>query len=365
MKKLSILVSCCLLLALGGEVSVQAQERDDPDEPFTRVRCLELFYPRVEKEVEITRREGDLPLAVSGIAPTAKTAAALVASEKDGRGVVSFSRNTESTRGMIDDWTLSVSTPFSKDEGEASIVSLSGVGGDIVASGSFTRFIWNLTPQRYAEQLCRACDEARVEKLIGCSADGISERLQSRGVLQAEAEARAEEVRSALFGVTLGKLWGMEASIGRKERTFFESDTTKKEEDREGYSFALFGGWNFNGWSSYGRITGKRGYKENGEVALCSPVTGSVLEECSSLPFGEAQRVESLVGSAELRRFYDKFAISPSAEYDFESGIWGFQLPIFLLRNKDRDFTGGFKFSWRTDEEDLVGAVFVGVPLGL
>lgn len=359
MRNIIVLVSLCVTLAMGSGVSLSAQESD----VFTVDVCIDKITT-TSREINMVAEERKVPLAVAGIAPTATTAVALTASEKSGRGVISFSKNSESNSGMEDDWSFTVSTPFV--QGEASIASLAGLAGDIVASGSFTRFGWNLTPRSYAQDLCKTCGEVGITTLSGCSSDGISQRLQSQGKSLEEANARAEAVRGSLFGLTVNKMWGLEASVGRKERAYFVSDATKKEENREGYSFGLFGGWNFQiPLSAYARLTGKREYRENGKVNLCSPVTGGVLEECSSLPFGEAQRVESLIGSAELRRFYNNFAISPSAEYDFEAGIWGFQLPVFLLRNNDGDFTGGFKLSWRTDEEDLVGAVFVGVPLGL
>lgn len=107
------------------------------------------------------------------------------------------------------------------------------------------------------------------------------------------------------------------------------------------------------------RATGKRDFKDRDSATLCSPITGSVLESCSSLPLGEANQVESVVAAAEYRHFFQTLALAPSAQYDLEESVWGLQLPIFLTRDQKGAFTGGVKFGWRSDERDLITTVFV------
>ena len=59
------------------------------------------------------------------------------------------------------------------------------------------------------------------------------------------------------------------------------------------------------------------------------------------------------------RFFFRSFALAPSAQYDFETDVWGFEAPLFLVRNGNKDFTGGVKFAWRSDQDDLVAAIFI------
>lgn len=119
------------------------------------------------------------------------------------------------------------------------------------------------------------------------------------------------------------------------------------------------GGLLFSRGSLYGKVTGKRDFEENDPATLCSPITGSVLQNCTSLPLGKAQVVNSLVSSLELRYFFPAVALAPSVQYDHQSDIWGLELPVFLVRDEKNAFTGGFKLGWRSDQHNVIAGVFV------
>jgi hypothetical protein len=362
----TLLVFPCSILA-------QSSGQQGSRVPFTLDRCIAAFAPQdccaapptqqLVSEMNSQTRQR-LPLAASDVAPTASTAVALVASDKDGRGIVSFSKNTQTPRGAVNDWTLKISAPFNQSQNQSVLASLAGLSGDIVASGSFSRFIWNINPQAYGQALCQACQDAGIQDLLLCNEDDLASILRANRVAtEPEIERRINALQDAMFGRVPGTVLGLEASVGRKERTFFELDGTKQEEDRSGYSFSAVSGMILQGWSTYMRLTGKTDYKENDKATFCSPITGSILENCTAQPLGEAKEVESLILATEARVFFGSLALAPSVQYDFKTDVWGFEAPLFLVRNSDGGFTGGFKLAWRSDQDDLVAAVFITKPL--
>jgi hypothetical protein len=301
-----------------------------------------------------------LPLGTSGVAPAVSTAVSLVASDEDGRGLISFARSSQSTRGTQSTSSLTVSVPFNKSKGEAVFATLNGLSGDIDVSGAFSSFTWNIKPTLYGEAVCGECRDLGIG-LLDCNLDGIAKKLENEKMSADEAAAVRSAFEDKIFGVS--RTWAAAASVGRGERSFFASDATKQSENRLGYSASLLGGLLFPRGSLYGKVTGKRDYEDNDPATLCTPITGGLLQDCTSLPLGKAQVVDSLVSGLELRYFFQKFALAPSVRYDHESDVWGIEMPLFLVRNEKDAFTGGFKLGWRSDQHKVVAAVFVTKPL--
>lgn len=351
----------------------QDPRQSAPAVPFTLDGCIAAFAPQPccvnpktsgQVKTMVSETQRGLPLAASDVAPTVATAVALVASDKDGRGVIAFSKDTQTPRGATNNWALKVSAPFNQAQNQTVLASLAGLSGDIVASGSFSRFMWNISPQAYGQALCQACQNAGIQDLLLCNEDDLARILrEEERASEEEIEKRLNTFQRALFGRVAGTVLGLESSVGRKERTFFEPDATKKTEDRSGYSFSAVGGLILQGLSPYLRLTGKKDYKENDKATLCNPIAGSILENCTAQPLGEAKEVESLVLASEARIFFRGFALAPSAQYDFETKVWGFEAPLFLVRNTDGGFTGGLKLAWRSDQDDLAAAIFITKPL--
>lgn len=347
---------------------VAVSSSNDPMTPKQLELCISMFGQnssltdgnKEEIQVQGTERfhETTIPLGASEIGPQVTTAVSLVTGEKDGRGLLSYSRNNQTSDGRVNDWSLKVSAPFNKAEGQASLASLSGLSGDIVASAALSHFVWDIEPAAYGDAICQECMRQRLP-LLRCNLEDLKATLKERGQTEKEIEEAIERLGDSLFGASTSWFWGGEGSVGRKERSFFEPAGTRSKEDRIGYSLALTSGVMFESWSLYGRVTGKRDFKDRASATFCSPVTGSVLESCASLPLGEAAKVESTVAAVEARRFFGTLAFAPSAQYDFEASIWGLEVPIFLTRDQKGAFTGGIKFGWRSDERDPIAAVFI------
>ena len=115
-----------LSLLLGAGLPLGAQPMSENE--FTT--CKQLFARNArpfgtamkdESQSRGTERfqESRLPLGASDVAPLVTSAASLVTGEKDGRGVATYSHNQQTSGGRTNDWSLSVSVPFSKSEGQA------------------------------------------------------------------------------------------------------------------------------------------------------------------------------------------------------------------------------------------------------
>ncbi len=297
-----------------------------------------------------------LALGTSGVAPAVSTAVSLTASDEDGRGLISFARASQSTTGKKSASSLTVSVPFNKSKGQAVFATLNGLSGDIDVSGAYSSFTWKIKPTLYGEAVCEECRSLGIG-LLACNTDAVAHALKDEKRSPDEIAAVRSAFENKIFGVS--KTWSVEGSVGRGERSYFASDATKQSEDRIGYSGSLLGGLLFSRGSLYGKVTGKRDYEDNDPATLCSPITGSVLQDCTSLPLGKAKVVNSLVSGLELRYFYPNFALAPSVRYDHESDVWGIELPVFLVRDEKDAFTGGFKLGWRSDQDKVVAAVFV------
>jgi hypothetical protein len=63
-------------------------------------------------------------------------------------------------------------------------------------------------------------------------------------------------------------------------------------------------------------------------------------------------------------------AFAPRVSYEFENGVFGFDLPIYLLLSKADDkgnqsFVGGLRLGWRDDDDKFVAGIFVGKKFDL
>jgi hypothetical protein len=46
--------------------------------------------------------------------------------------------------------------------------------------------------------------------------------------------------------------------------------------------------------------------------------------------------------------------------FDFKSDVFGIDVPLFLVRNKEKQLSGGIRLGWRDDTDAFSAGVFVG-----
>jgi hypothetical protein len=51
--------------------------------------------------------------------------------------------------------------------------------------------------------------------------------------------------------------------------------------------------------------------------------------------------------------------VNPKANYDWKSGTWGFELPLFLRQDVNGNFGGGIKAGWDTRKREFAAVVFI------
>jgi len=323
-------------------------------QPFERAACVKLFDEVAEGRV-VSNEVKRVPLGASDIGPDLNTAATLSAGDEDGRAFLRFAPKKVEV-GQVQP-ALKISVPFSEDEGEGIFASRTGVAGDIVFSASLARYAWDLEVASYGEVLCGRCEEAKVATMNDCYPE-------NEAVFSA-AEREAGAVEDLVYGRVVTTMWGVEGSIGRKEREYFTAEAQEADEDREAMAFSVMGGLHLQRSSVFAKLTGKRDYEEGETVQRCTAVENALgLESCKQLPFGRAEEKESLVVAVELVRQFTGFAVALGADYDFEESEWTLRLPIFLVRNADDDWVAGIKLGWSSDDKDEFGAaIFVSKPL--
>jgi hypothetical protein len=115
----------------------------------------------------------------------------------------------------------------------------------------------------------------------------------------------------------------------------------------------------------------ERAYEDADKGILCPPPTGMLPVSCINGPVGIPKFEKNLLLGAGLRyRFMGKekarnLAISPSITYDALNKVFGAELPIYLVPNKDGQLTGGIKFGYRSDEKKPFAGIFIGTAFGL
>lgn len=263
------------------------------------------------------------PLGAGDVAPNLNSAASFSAGDENGRGFLRFSNELDHVGDLT--WALKVSVPFDKKRSEGVFASRAGLSGDIAFTASMARYGWDLELVSFGEELCKIC-EMRGIGMADCYAENPD-------VFSPQQLADGESI-DGLFGKVAARMWGLEGSIGRKDRSYFDAQAVEQDEDRLAMAVSLTGGLHLQYSSVFAKLTGKKDYEEGDTVQRCTSVDGALgLESCEQLPLGRAEETEKLVAAAEWvkqfpkRNFLPGFALAPGADYDLEESEWNASTP--------------------------------------
>lgn len=115
----------------------------------------------------------------------------------------------------------------------------------------------------------------------------------------------------------------------------------------------------------------ERAWKSADKKILCPVPSGPTPVECVDSPDAPPTLEDGFKLSANLRtRFFagdelSNFAISPKVTYDVTNDVFGAELPIYLVPDKDGGLVGGVKVGYRSDTDDVVFGIFVGTAFGI
>lgn len=178
--------------------------------------------------------------------------------------------------------------------------------------------------------------------------------------------------------------YGIEATLGYEEFKFLNPDKFTSHEAFDNESLkgevstketpwsmsANYGQVLRDGWIWKGSFRYERKYEAAPKVTRCPAVDSSEVFECltgaASTPDGQ----DAYIASLEIKKFFslggDKsHAVSLIANYNLADDIVSLDIPIYLISNKDGQLTGGIRVGWRSDTNDPVFGIFVGVPFSV
>lgn len=170
--------------------------------------------------------------------------------------------------------------------------------------------------------------------------------------------------------------YGIEASVGINDYDWIDPATFASQKQRR------------TSWSVAGHYTQyfvrtptaftfsaayQRGYEAAGEQLLCPANASNPATQCKTARGAGPARKESLLVSAGLRhRFMAPdgtllgLAVAPTVTYDALHSVFGVDVPVYLVPDKEGALTGGVRFGYRSDRNDKFSiSVFFGAAFSL
>lgn len=266
-------------------------------------------------------------------------------------------------------FAFTLSSPLDKSgAGFTSLANLDGLGN----STSFEIGYNEMRGRRLetpVEEIGRLCDVARVNAGLQATQDGCGyEEILRYAPGQYGAYLQATQGFEHVW------VWGASARVGFQEFTYYDGATLARlQNDETLWRASAYVGYLFRSSAmATATLTSQTAFKDRRTQVLCPggapPVT------CVNGPIGAPEEIESLLLGLDYRRQIflgagaDRFLSGPdlgysfAATYDFETEVYGFDLPIYLLRDSSDLLTGGVRLGWRSDDHELTVGLIVSRP---
>jgi hypothetical protein len=122
-----------------------------------------------------------------------------------------------------------------------------------------------------------------------------------------------------------------------------------------------------------GSVAYQRAYKAADEQLLCPAATTNPSADCKMGRAAAPSRKESLLFSGGLRYRFTKsdgtlmnLAVAPLVTFDAIHRVWGVDVPVYFIPEKDGSLTGGIRFGYRSDRRDKFSvSAFVGTTFNI
>ena len=263
-------------------------------------------------------------------------------------------------------FSLIVSTPLNDDE-EAMPASL-----DALANGSKLTLRWgrfslgipkeDAVATRIAEDAEEICKREEPDKL-DCTNSGYAVRNHDK------PNYRRYLAHTLPNGATD---YGIDATVGINDFEWVDPTTLLPQKKRHtDWAVAAHIAHYLAGTAITGSVAYQRAYKAAEEGTICPPASTDPAD-CVQARGAAPTRDKNLLISAGLRhRFVGgdgnllNLAVAPEITYDVIDDIWGVDVPVYVVPDKEGGLTGGIRFGYRSDRDNKFSVgLFVGTTFG-
>jgi len=184
----------------------------------------------------------------------------------------------------------------------------------------------------------------------------------------------AREFYQSVFSPEPILFLGVTGTAGQSEMKYIDTvafaEKTDKKTALAASAFVGLIGADYS-WSARAKYAYLREYEDAASGQICRPSTTVIgTQECLEGPLASPTRNKSSIFSLELRKRIEMdfddgvmpIGIAPQFTYDFDKKDWGVDLPIYLTGNKKGQLTGGIRFGYRSDSDELGAGLFIGIP---
>lgn len=245
--------------------------------------------------------------------------------------------------------------PLNDDTHEARPANLSGLASSATLSVGLGWLRWHpVADRRRMQRVCDAYARRSGQRADPCAPSNLPEGYWR------------ERLNNAVdYGTPV--VLSVRGTIGRKSFSFI--DTTTLARDRARRTFGSAG-------ASVGVYSDAAGffvlsyayevsYSAGEAVEVCQPLGSSGATRCEDQRLhGPVRDASSLLRFEYRRLLGEALGLRPVVTYRTRSGIWGYELPLYFLRDQ-KGLTGGVSLGWRSDTRETTVSAFVGEVLGL
>jgi hypothetical protein len=210
----------------------------------------------------------------------------------------------------------------------------------------------------------------------GCNAGNLLAFVTSDDNLSASRKAAFTDTIEALRvsgapKIESMRLFSVNGKVGYESHDYYDGTTLAKQSDNKKpwqigvAATQVFGGGRMSATVSYNhQLTYEDGGDDGQKQILCPP-SGSPNLVCINGYVGAPTLTKKDLITLDYRYLTAKgplgfpVGINPTATYDAASGVYGFQLPIYLVVDPKKALTGGLRYNWTSDEHKSVVGIFV------
>ncbi len=286
--------------------------------------------------------------------------------ESDGTGTASFSV-----------WSLTASAPLNKN-GDSDVASLDGMVNAASLELKYSQFLVpgkrnKLAARRSITKLDAICKRMYEEKEkqtdkkdgdeTGCDSNLVDEYGTEQDKYDYASEFWDLEKESNRW------IYGANAKLGYQNYEFIDVSSVKKQkQDETPWTVGTFLAYNPDALRTIFilNVQYQDTFKESTSGTVCPARDGSGSPlSCLTGPIGKAKATKKNLVSLETRRDLGFAGVGLTATYDLEGRVWGVELPVYFVKDKEGKFNAGIKLGWRDDTHDVTASVFVGTAFGL